>query len=118
MIARKHRFHGYGSLKYVYQNGKTVRGPLNLLKYSPNPKRQEYRLAVVVSKKVAKSAVIRNRIRRRIFEAFRLALPADTLPYDMVVTVFSDQMATMPASDLTSLVHTQLKQAGIATNPS
>jgi ribonuclease P protein component len=87
MIARKHRFHGYGSLKYVYQNGKSVRGPLNVLKYAPNPKRTQYRLAVVVSKKVAKSAVTRNRIRRRIYETFRLALPVDTPAYDLVVTV-------------------------------
>jgi ribonuclease P protein component len=26
MITRSHRFHGYGSLKYVYRNGDTARG--------------------------------------------------------------------------------------------
>ena len=76
MISRKHRFHGYGSLRYVYQNGKTVRGPLASLKYVHNPRRDSYRFAIVVSKKVNKSAIVRNRIRRRLFAIIREELPA------------------------------------------
>ncbi len=64
MISRKHRFHGYGSLKYVYKNGAAVRGPLFAIKFVENPKRDTYRLAVVISRKINKSAVARNRIRR------------------------------------------------------
>lgn len=111
MISRGHRFHGYGSLRYVYQNGKTVRGPLTALKFVPNPKRDKYRLAVVVSKKVNKSAVVRNRIRRRLYEAFR---HQDVrISFDCVITVFNDTVATMPAPELDRLVHAQLKQAGV-----
>jgi ribonuclease P protein component len=112
MISRTHRFHGHGSLRYVYQNGQTVRGPLCSLKYVRNERRKSYRLAVVVSKKVHKSAVKRNRIRRRLYEAIRLnavGIPA----YDMVITVFHEQVGEMPAEELVKMVKAQLRQAGI-----
>lgn len=111
MIARRHRFHGYGSLRYVYQHGQTVRGPLTALKYVTNPRRTDYRLAIVVSKKVHKSAVVRNRIRRRLYEAARIQQISD--PYDIVLTVFHEQVGVMPAEELSRLVHAQLVQAGI-----
>lgn len=113
MISRKNRFHGYGSLRFVYKNGQTIRGPLCALKFVGNEKRTEYRLAVVVSKKVHKSAVARNRIRRRLYEAVRHEAPAMKHPHDIVITVFSDKIASLPSGDVTKLVHAQLKQAKI-----
>lgn len=113
MINRVHRFHGHGSLRYVYQHGQTVRGPLTALKYILNGRRQTYRLAVVVSKKISKSAVVRNRIRRRLYEAVRMHEPELTQPYDMVITVFHEQLATLPPEELRLLVRAQLRQAGI-----
>ena len=113
MIGRANRFHGYNSLRYVYQNGKTVRGPLCAIKYASNNRRQVYRLAVVVSKKVSKSAVVRNRIRRRLYEAVRLESSKIQEPYDIVITVFNDQLATIPGDEVKRLVHAQLKQAKI-----
>jgi len=113
MINRSHRFHGYGSLKYTYQHGRTVRGPLSSLRFVRNDRRKSYRLAVVVSKKVSKSAVVRNRIRRRLFEAVREHEPALTAPYDLIITVFSEQIAELPAEEVKLLVRTQLKQAGV-----
>lgn len=104
-------------MRYVYQNSQTVRGPLCSLKYIRNERRKNYRLAVVVSKKVHKSAVKRNRIRRRLYEAMRLAA-ANIPAYDMVITVFHEQVATMPAEELTTMVSAQLRQAGIAKKPS
>ena len=112
MISRLNRFHGHGSLRYVYQHGQVVRGPLCSLKYVLNEKRKNYRLAVVVSKKVHKSAVRRNRIRRRLYESFRVQV-ANIPPYDMVLTVFHEQIADMPSDELTAMVRAQLKQAGI-----
>lgn len=113
MIRKVHRFHGHNSLNFVYRNGKTVRGPLTALKYITNPNRKHYRLAIVVSKKVSKSAVVRNRIRRRLYEAFRAQEPRMQRPYDMVVTVFSENVQSIPAEEIERLVYTQLKQAGI-----
>lgn len=113
MIRRAHRFHGYGSLRYVYQHGKTIRGPLCALKYVENDRRSVYRVSVVVSKKVSKSAVVRNRIRRRLYEAVRLESEGITKPYDIVITVFNEQLATIPSSEVTTLVRAQFKQAHI-----
>lgn len=113
MISRKHRFRGYGSLKYVYKNGTTVRGPLFAVRAIKNPKRDSYRLAVVVSRKVNKSAVARNRIRRRLYEAVRL-LEADILrPYDIVLTVFNDTVLEEAANMLAGQVKKQLSEAGV-----
>src|ERR1017187_5326666 len=99
MIARKHRFHGYGSLRYTYQHGTSIRGSYGTLKYARNSRRSTYRIAVVVSKKVSKSAVMRNRIRRRIYEAVRENITTDE-PYDLIFTVFSDVVAILPAAEL------------------
>lgn len=113
MIKSSHRFHGYGSLRFIYRHGKTVRGPLCSLKYSLNPKRKTYRLAVVVNKKVNKSAVTRNRIRRVIYENYRLVEKLILEPYDLVVTIFSDQILDLTPDELNRLVKAQLQQAGV-----
>jgi len=94
MIARKYRFHGYNALNFVYKQGRTTRSSACLLRYAANPRRSHCRIAVVVSRKVAKSAVDRNRIRRRIYavlEARVGELPA----YDLVFTVLSSDIANM-----------------------
>jgi ribonuclease P protein component len=113
MINRKYRFHGHGSLRFVYQHGKTIRSAYGALKFVANPRRKYYRLAVVVSRKVHKSAVVRNRIRRRIYEAARLYEQAMDRPYDIVYTVYSDQLATMEARELRERVHDKLVEAQI-----
>jgi ribonuclease P protein component len=118
MISREHRFHGYNKLTTVYRKGQTARTSLVSLKYYKNPRQNTYRLAVVVSRKVHKSAVVRNRIRRRIFELYRLEAPHFVNQYDMIVTVFSEQIADMPAQDLLALVRKQLTQAGIINTES
>lgn len=113
VIARKHRFHGHGSLRFVYKHGRTVRGQMFSLKYISNDRRSVYRLAVVVSKKVSKSAVIRNRIRRRLYEIVRRYEQSIEKPYDLVLTVFSEQLAIIPAEELEKAIINLLKQAKI-----
>lgn len=83
------------------------------LKYAPNSRRRDYRMAVVVSRKVSKSAVVRNRIRRRIYEAVRKREADITGPYDIVFTAFGDQLAIMPASELLDRVYGKMEEAGI-----
>ena len=102
MIARTHRFHGYNALRFVYKQGRTVKLPMCSLRYIENPKRDNYRLAIVVSKKQSKSAVVRNRIRRRLYEAGRELLPADR-SVDMVITVFSNEMREMSRKDINNI---------------
>ncbi|HET7060343.1 MAG TPA: ribonuclease P protein component [Candidatus Saccharimonadales bacterium] len=112
MISVRHRFHGYGSVRAVYQNGRTVRGSLMSLKYVDRGSRSGFRAAVVVSKKVHKSAVTRNRIRRRIYEIIRLADRHLTDRKDLVLTVFSDQAADMESGKLRQAVESLLSKAG------
>ena len=114
MITQQHRFHGHGSLRYVYKHGQMVRGRLLSIKYVPNPYRRHSRISVVVSKKVLKSAPGRNRIRRRIYEIIRTLLPCMTNgPHDIAVLVFSSEVATLPHTQLYHLVAGQLKDAKI-----
>ncbi len=113
MIHQTHRFHGHNSLRFVYTHGQTVRSQHLVLKYVRNPRRKTYRVAVVVSRKVSKSAVVRNRIRRRIYEIIRIQSPHITQAYDLVFTVFSDQLATTPYPDVAASVTMQLQKGAI-----
>ena len=113
MIVRQHRFHGHNSLRHVYRGGQTVRDASVALRFMPNSRRKNFRVAVVVSRKVSKSAVVRNRIRRRLYELVRHYQAQITEPYDLVFTIFSDQVASMPATKLDRLVHDQLVRASV-----
>ena len=113
MIQRIHRFHGFNSHRFVHRTGRTVRGPFGALKYSKNSRRATYRAAVVVSRKVSKSAVVRNRIRRRIYEIIRAQSRDFTAPYDLVLIIYSDQLATMPAAEIEKGVIAKLREAGV-----
>jgi ribonuclease P protein component len=110
MISRSHRFHGQKDLLRVYRRGQTYRQGPCALKISYNQNGAGYRLAVVVSKKVSKSAVARNRIRRRIFEAVRRQEQLISGTPDIVITVFSDQLKELPAQEIERLVAGLLKK--------
>lgn len=116
MIDQFHRFQGRGSLRFVYSRGQTARGPLAALKYVVNNRRQTYRAAVVVSRKVSKSAVVRNRIRRRVYEIIRAQAPKIIKPYDLVFIAYNEQLATMPAPELEEAVVQQLKRAQVLSS--
>lgn len=111
MLSFSHRFHGHGSLRYVYKNGQAVRSHLMTLKYVSNPHRKHPRFAVVVSKKVHKGAVGRNRIRRRLYEIIRQELPSMKSPHDVAVIVFTSEVISMPALELTQAVRHLFEEA-------
>lgn len=113
MLAKRFRFHGYGSLKYTYNKGAAVRSRSCNLKYVHNPKRENGRLAVVVAKKVSKKAPVRNRIRRRLYEAMRQHWPMLKPNYDLVLTVFDDSLATVPADEVNKIVAELLTKADL-----
>lgn len=110
MLRKSHRFHGYGSLKSVYAHGKTVRGQLLQLRYMRRDTDRPYRVAVVVSRKVHKSAVVRNRIRRRVYECVRQASQDIKPGTDLVFTVYSERIATIDSAELTKLMDGMLKK--------
>lgn len=111
MLAKQYRFHGYGSLKFLYNKGSVTRARFCSLKYIANPRRQDSRLAVVVAKKVSKKAPVRNRIRRRIYESARLNWPMLKPGHDMIITVFDSSIADIPSSDLNKIIAQLLHNA-------
>jgi ribonuclease P protein component len=111
MISRSKRFHGYSSLNNVYRHGDIIRGPLFAAKYIENKKRTKYRLAVVISKKILKSAVLRNRVRRRLYEQVRQIEGSIKTPNDIVITVFSDKILEISHEEITAMVKKQFEQA-------
>lgn len=92
MLASTNRFHGYGALRYVYKNGTAKHGALMIVKSVTNERRRSPRIAIVVSKKVLKSAVGRNRIRRRLYELLRHELPDFHQGRDIVCIVTSAEV--------------------------
>lgn len=100
MISSLYRFHGHNSLRYVYSNGKALRSQLFTIKFTVNARRKHPRFSVVVSKKVIKSAVGRNRIRRRLYEYIRTNIPELNGIYDIVIICTSAEIRTMPHGEL------------------
>ena len=113
MLTQHHRFHGHGSLRYVYKNGEASRSHKITIKAVTNPRRKHSRFAVVVSKKVLKSAVGRNRIRRRVYEILRHELPRIQTPHDIAVMIFSSEVIAMPHDELAAQIREQLTQLGV-----
>lgn len=117
MIPFKNRFHGHGGLRYVYSKGQIRRSRFATLKYITTAKRNKPRIAVVVSKKVIKSAVKRNRIRRRIYEYIRVQIE-DIIPTsDIVVIVTSSEFSTMTASELKTQLDQLFKDSNLYKTP-
>ncbi|HEX5798208.1 MAG TPA: ribonuclease P protein component [Candidatus Saccharimonadales bacterium] len=114
MIPKKNRFIGNNAIDRVYKTTRPLRaGGFNIR--AKKSSSGEYRLAVVVSKKVSKSAVVRNRIRRRIFEYARqnIANRPNAAGKEIIITVFEESTATIPAEDLTQQLKKLFKKAGI-----
>ena len=74
------------------------------------------RVAVVVSKKVAKTAVERNRIRRRIYEAVRVNFDGLPKKYDYIFVVYDKGVGNMLFRDLTKLLGELVTESKICYN--
>lgn len=81
VLPQRHRLRGKRLFDYLYQKSRRYHGgsllvlrvaaanPL-LLRLSEQAATSEFRLAVVISSKVSKRAVVRNRLRRQFHQAF------------------------------------------------
>lgn len=87
-----------------------------VMKFVKNPHRKHSRLAAVVSKKVYKGAVGRNRMRRRVYEILRRELEGVEGIYDMVFIIVSAEVRTMPAGDLHVIIKRLLIESGVYKN--
>jgi ribonuclease P protein component len=78
-----------------------------------NARQSTWRAAVVVSRKVSKSAVVRNRIRRRVFEIVRSHAGRIDGNYDLVFNVYAEGIATQGSDDLQQTILDQLERAAV-----
>lgn len=110
MLAQKNRFHGHASLKYVYKNGNVSRSHLFVVRAIYNSRRSDPRCSVVVSKKVLKSAVGRNRIRRRLYHILHVRLAQMQPAQDVIVGVNSAEAAFLPFEEIEQQLAAQLAE--------
>ncbi len=115
MLNKKYRFHSRGGVRYVYQKGKTIRRSKMSLVFVKNA-RKFTRVAVVVSKKVEKSAVGRNRIRRRVYEALRLDFDALPKEQDYIFVVYSREVMNMSFEELRKIIRELVAEAKVCYN--
>ena len=108
MIGKTNRFHGHRSVTNV--RGEVAHGRLMSIRFSKN-KKSDYRLAVVVSKKIAPSAVVRNRIRRRLFELVRTEKVLAGKPIDVIIYAKTNAIVEITSADLGKEVSSLTKKA-------
>jgi ribonuclease P protein component len=108
VISIKNRFHGHRAVSKV--RGSTIHSTSLSLRFMKT-KRDDYRLAIVVSKKVAPKAVTRNRIRRRLFELMRTQKRLQGLGIDVIIYAKTDTISKMNSKTLEQEVLTVTKNA-------
>lgn len=111
MLSRQNRFRGRASLNLVFRRGAVTRGSQLSLRFYPGG-RSDLRAAVVISRKTHKSAVVRNRIRRRIYAFLEIHM-AELKKGDLVITVHDPALAEAKFADFQKILETLLKRAHI-----
>ncbi len=70
MLAKENRLKKRKEFEAIFERGKTIKGKNIIVKYLEN-RTGETKVGIIVSKKVSKKAVERNKIKRRLREAIR-----------------------------------------------
>lgn len=112
MLAARHHLRKESDITRVYRRGSYgAGGGLFSLKAAPSG-RADSRAVVVVSKKINKRAVVRNRIRRRL--GAQLAGMWGTVPggYDIVISVHAD-LSDTPTEQLSLHLTAALTRAKV-----
>lgn len=113
MLASKYRFHGYGSLKFLFSHGKTYRSKSMSIRVAPNSKRQNSRVSVVISKKVIKASPKRNRVRRRVYEVLRTEWSHIKPSQDILLSVYDPSFFDAEHTVITSEIKKLLQNAEV-----
>jgi ribonuclease P protein component len=110
MLAREKRLRKERDIARVYHKGRYGRGA-NIQAKCLSTGLPTSRAAIVVSKKISKKAVVRNRIKRRLSAYLSGSWQTVKPGYDIVLTVRSD-ISAIPAAELATEVHSALRKAG------
>ena len=73
MLQKINRLKKKNDFEAVFKKGKSLKTNFLVLKTAPN-KLEESRFGLVVSQKISKKAVIRNKVRRRMSEAIKIIM--------------------------------------------
>ncbi len=116
MLAQQHRFTGSRAIQRLYRVGQSARTKRLGLRYQTESG-QSFRAVIIVSRKVHKSAVVRNRIRRRLYEILRTDYAKHLDGVQLVITVFDVSLATMTAEEVRSELANLLSKAQSGGRP-
>ena len=111
MLPKLNRIRKKKDFEAIFKKGKGFKNRFLALKIVKN-NLPESRFGFVISKKVSKKAVIRNKIRRRISEAIRLDLEKIKKGSDVVLVAYPG-IEKNTFSETTELVKNILKKAGL-----
>lgn len=114
MLARPNRLRQASDITRAYKKGVYggVGGVLSAKAVASG--RPVTRVVVVVSKKIDKRAVVRNRIRRRLLGLLEESWATVRTGYDIVISVHSD-VSGLPADTLRQHLNRTLSKAGVIT---
>lgn len=113
MLAKPHRLKKKKDIQRVFSQGVHAREGAILVKFCVS-KELDSRFGIVVSKKVSRSAVKRNRIRRVISEFLRLNLSGFSQTKDVVVIVLPGKnIAQYNAKEIRESVLSALQKASL-----
>ncbi len=96
----------------LFAEGKRYHHELLMTVVCPRPETDPARAAFIVGRRVDKRAVVRNKVKRRLREAWRRELPNISRGVDVA---FVAQIAAAGASyhELAALMHKHLTEAGV-----
>lgn len=110
-MKRVYRLRRPDQFRRARREGRSFVAPLLTLNAVPG-RRRRLRCGFVVSKQIG-TAVQRNRAKRRVREAVRLALPQITPGYDLVFVVRSPAILTASFQTISKMVEQLLRRAQI-----
>jgi ribonuclease P protein component len=108
-LKRAVRLRKSGDFQQVRQQGRSISSRLLVLAWSPNDVAR-LRIGFIVSKRISKRAVERNRLKRLLGEAVRVFLPALPPGVDIVLSVRA-AASTADVHVLESDIHALLQRA-------
>ena len=114
-MKRAYRLRRPDQFRRARREGRTFTTPLLTLNVVAG-RRRRIRCGFVVGKQIG-TAVRRNRAKRRLREAVRLALPAITPGYDLVFVVRSPELLTVSFVSLQQAVEQLLRRAQVWQQP-
>lgn len=98
--------------KNVFDSGETVKDSFLFIKFLKNESRKSSRFGIVISSKVSKKAIVRNRVRRQISEIIRNNLKRVVNSIDVVI-VTNSKIVDKEFTEIEKVVLRLLKKSKI-----